>query len=603
PDPLPRRPRGMRQRRSGEMRKDRPLMVTFGEIWLWVLIAFALGVLLTWVFWVRPVQRKLTELTGGARRAAEMHPRADGTPAAQLPETGSAVAQRQDRVQGATTAASATAVGTAAAGGGAPAAEAYRDRAPAGPAPTTPRPSEQRGGKRRADGTGASAVPDERAEEKTSAFNFAELDAYSAAKDRQRAAAEDEDDTPWQPKVEIDPNDRLSSKMPRRDDQAQPPAPDRSGEPGMFEPVRPVADQDTAGHGVSGHDTVGGGTAGGDSAADETFWTGQTPGTDPDVPDASTQSPTGQSPQQRTPAAQSSWRSDRPETRQDEHGYTPADREYLAFLAGESATAKGTEALESHTHPPEASAPEEVANATAANGEDPTGAEVAAVERERQVRTELPADLESPGAGPEAARPHGTGPVSADASTDVGHEQSLDTGHAAVQSPLPRRTPGSSASARAPLGGPRPESATSAAGRSLFEPTGGSAAATADVAPSSGGMSQGASLFDPSATSAFGDGASAGRGAGPASRAAGHAGGNARAAGAVPVGPFGQGSALPAPDGSAPSTEFTVKARTSSMVYHTAESPFFDRLLPQVWFRSPAEAAAAGFTNWEHPTQ
>ncbi|HEX5119547.1 MAG TPA: hypothetical protein VFW65_30525 [Pseudonocardiaceae bacterium] len=66
-------------------------------------------------------------------------------------------------------------------------------------------------------------------------------------------------------------------------------------------------------------------------------------------------------------------------------------------------------------------------------------------------------------------------------------------------------------------------------------------------------------------------------------------------------GPFGPGSALPKPDGSAPSPQFQVKARTSSMVFHTSSSPFFDRLEPQVWFRSPEDAQRAGFTSWERP--
>ncbi|MGH3625132.1 MAG: hypothetical protein ACRDQ5_25645 [Sciscionella sp.] len=68
-----------------------------------------------------------------------------------------------------------------------------------------------------------------------------------------------------------------------------------------------------------------------------------------------------------------------------------------------------------------------------------------------------------------------------------------------------------------------------------------------------------------------------------------------------PMGPFGPGSALPKPDGSAPSPEFQVKARTSSMVFHTTSSPFYDRLLPQVWFHTPEDAMRAGFTSWERP--
>ena len=67
------------------------------------------------------------------------------------------------------------------------------------------------------------------------------------------------------------------------------------------------------------------------------------------------------------------------------------------------------------------------------------------------------------------------------------------------------------------------------------------------------------------------------------------------------VGPFGPGSALPLPDGSAPSPQFRVKARTSSMVFHTDASPFYERLEPQVWFRNADDARRAGFTSWERP--
>jgi hypothetical protein len=66
-------------------------------------------------------------------------------------------------------------------------------------------------------------------------------------------------------------------------------------------------------------------------------------------------------------------------------------------------------------------------------------------------------------------------------------------------------------------------------------------------------------------------------------------------------GPFGPGSALPLPDGSAPSPQFRIKARTSSMVFHTESSPFYDRLEPQVWFASQEDAQRAGFTSWERP--
>jgi hypothetical protein len=67
--------------------------------------------------------------------------------------------------------------------------------------------------------------------------------------------------------------------------------------------------------------------------------------------------------------------------------------------------------------------------------------------------------------------------------------------------------------------------------------------------------------------------------------------------------PFGPGSAQPSQDGSAPSAQFTVKARTSSMVFHTSDSPFYENLRPQVWFTDPETATRAGFTDWERPAE
>lgn len=110
---------------------------------------------------------------------------------------------------------------------------------------------------------------------------------------------------------------------------------------------------------------------------------------------------------------------------------------------------------------------------------------------------------------------------------------------------------------------------------------GAAGAAAAYEGPLAGsGPSAGGSLFDPSA----------GMNTGPP---------DVRHGDGPPAGPFGAGSALPRPDGSSPSPEFTVKARTSSMVFHTERSPFFDRLLPQVWFRSVEDAQRAGFAGWD----
>jgi hypothetical protein len=77
-------------------------------------------------------------------------------------------------------------------------------------------------------------------------------------------------------------------------------------------------------------------------------------------------------------------------------------------------------------------------------------------------------------------------------------------------------------------------------------------------------------------------------------------------AGAVSL-PDSQPSELPARlespveprgDGSAQSTEFTVKGNEGSMLYHPADSPYFARVKADVWFRTPADAEAAGFTPW-----
>jgi len=60
--------------------------------------------------------------------------------------------------------------------------------------------------------------------------------------------------------------------------------------------------------------------------------------------------------------------------------------------------------------------------------------------------------------------------------------------------------------------------------------------------------------------------------------------------------PFGEGSALPLEDGSAPSDDFTIKGNAGSMLYHPPESPFYKRTKAEVWFDSPERAEAAGFS-------
>jgi hypothetical protein len=67
---------------------------------------------------------------------------------------------------------------------------------------------------------------------------------------------------------------------------------------------------------------------------------------------------------------------------------------------------------------------------------------------------------------------------------------------------------------------------------------------------------------------------------------------------AVTESPYGPGSALPVPGGSAPSQEYRIKGNADSMLYHTADSPYFTRTRPEVWFRTEEDAMRAGFHPW-----
>ena len=55
-------------------------------------------------------------------------------------------------------------------------------------------------------------------------------------------------------------------------------------------------------------------------------------------------------------------------------------------------------------------------------------------------------------------------------------------------------------------------------------------------------------------------------------------------------------SAAPLEDGSAPEG-FTVKGNENSMKYHTTESPWYDQTVAEVWFKTEADAEAAGFAK------
>jgi hypothetical protein len=58
------------------------------------------------------------------------------------------------------------------------------------------------------------------------------------------------------------------------------------------------------------------------------------------------------------------------------------------------------------------------------------------------------------------------------------------------------------------------------------------------------------------------------------------------------------GSAPSLPDGSPPGPEYTIKGNAGSMLYHLPSSPYYKRTKPGMWFRTPEDARAAGFTEW-----
>jgi large subunit ribosomal protein L4 len=68
------------------------------------------------------------------------------------------------------------------------------------------------------------------------------------------------------------------------------------------------------------------------------------------------------------------------------------------------------------------------------------------------------------------------------------------------------------------------------------------------------------------------------------------------AAPAAEEAPFGEGSAAPLADGSAPEG-FTIKAKQDSKKFHTPDSPWYGRTKAEVWFSSEEAAKAAGFVN------
>lgn len=51
-------------------------------------------------------------------------------------------------------------------------------------------------------------------------------------------------------------------------------------------------------------------------------------------------------------------------------------------------------------------------------------------------------------------------------------------------------------------------------------------------------------------------------------------------------------------ESAAPSEQFTIKGHFASRQYHTPESPQYDRIVAEVWFRTVEDAEQAGFEHW-----
>ncbi|WP_232661803.1 sunset domain-containing protein [Pseudonocardia sp. TRM90224] len=65
-----------------------------------------------------------------------------------------------------------------------------------------------------------------------------------------------------------------------------------------------------------------------------------------------------------------------------------------------------------------------------------------------------------------------------------------------------------------------------------------------------------------------------------------------------PIAATPEGGAPAGPDGAAPGPEYTIKGNAGSMLFHPPSSPYYKRTKAEVWFRTPEEATAAGFTEW-----
>ncbi len=71
------------------------------------------------------------------------------------------------------------------------------------------------------------------------------------------------------------------------------------------------------------------------------------------------------------------------------------------------------------------------------------------------------------------------------------------------------------------------------------------------------------------------------------------------AGGGTTPAPYGDGSAAPLADGSAPEG-YPIKGNAKSRLFHPADSPYYGRTKAEVWFRDEESAGAAGFRRWDH---
>jgi uncharacterized membrane protein ArfC len=63
--------------------------------------------------------------------------------------------------------------------------------------------------------------------------------------------------------------------------------------------------------------------------------------------------------------------------------------------------------------------------------------------------------------------------------------------------------------------------------------------------------------------------------------------------------PYGAGSVRLAVASADAPTGYTVKGNEDSMLYHSPESPTYERTIAEVWFLDVATAEAAGFNRWD----